>query len=128
MEAELGAGLVAVDVAGVRAEVGETGADCAADGEFAEDAGDGRPELARVARGDPAVVEGAEVAGVGDHDLHGQSGGRDGVMERRGGHDLFGGGEEFAVLIEGEAAHERGAGEELFVGGLGGELGEEVHR
>jgi hypothetical protein len=107
----------------------EAGADGAAQSKVQEDAGDGRPEaLDGWVLPIPAAAEGFRRAAVGDHDAHGQAAGGGGVVKRRGCQDGLDGGKEFLVVREGQAAHEDRAGEELFVGGLDGELGEEVHR
>lgn len=129
VKAKLCAGLIAIDVQGVGFEFWETAADGAADGKVAEDARHGRPHLFLSVGivGVPTAAEGSRLAAIGDHHGHGQAGGRDGVMERRSSADLVDGREEFSILRQGEAAHERGSGGDSFVGRFGFELGEEIH-
>jgi len=128
VETEFGSGLVAVDMAGVGAELGEAGANGAAQGEVVKDPGDGRPELAAVwFERVPAPTEGLEGAAARDQNRHGQAAGRGGMMQGRCREDAFDGCEELGVLGQSEAAHEDSAGEELLVCRFGDKLGEEVH-
>ena len=129
VDAEFGACLVAIDVAGVGAELWEAGADCAADGEIPKQWRHGRPQ-AHALRicSVPSIREGARVAAICDHDSHGQTAWSCGVMQRPRGDNRFRGGEELVVLGKGKAAHEHRAGKDLLVCWFCHELAEQVHR
>jgi len=127
VQSEPGSSLVAINVAGVGAKVGEAGAHGTAQGKLTQHARHGWPTSAGRILRIPAAREGGRISAIGDHDGHGKSAGSGGVVQWRSGHDLVDGSQELAILGKGEAAHEDGAFGDFLVGRLGIELGEKVH-
>src|SRR5580698_7770289 len=129
VQSELGAGLVAIDVQCVGAEVREAGADGTAESEVMQDAWHGWPhaDMFRIVRV-PPVCECSRSTAIGDHHPHRQAARSNGVVQRRRSENLPYRGEELTVVGHGQAPHEYSAGEDFLMRWFGLELGEKVHR
>jgi hypothetical protein len=123
VQAELGAGGVAIDEAGVGVVAGEAGFGGGAAGEIDKGFGHRRPRsggrgIDRVIAVAGAVGDPAEAAAIGHGDGHGVSAGDDQVAEGRGGSDPVDAFDQCRRLGGGKAAQQDGAFFERF--GLAG--------
>jgi hypothetical protein len=129
MESKLGAGLVAIDVASVGAELRKSGSNGAAEGEVEQYAGDGRPQalhcgILRI----PTAAKSFGSPAVRHHYAHRQSAGRGRMMKRRGVKNAFDCREKLGILFEREAAHQYRGWVDLLMGRFCRKLRKEIHR
>jgi len=151
VDAQFRPGLIAIDVARIRAELREAGAHRAADGEVRQHPRHWRPNpfvrgcLWRWGRSHlrvwkflasridllpsvPSPPERLRCAAVRDHDLHGQAARCCSVAQRRRRHDSFYRRKELDILLQCQSSHEDRARVDLLMRRLRRKLGKEIHR